>query len=847
MMKISVCLITWNEESLLAKAIGSTEGLADEVIVVDTGSTDRTVELAQELGARVFTGADRMHKAESRNRAQDEAGGDWVVILDADEQIADPVGLRAFLETTDADAVYIKLAFMDAQDRPTLSYQQMRCWRRGAYRYKYRAHELPVPADGWGKLGHTDFVWEHRPPRGRAWKLEYTLQRLLLDVEENPEASRPLYYLGRQYMYMKEWQKALDTLKQYLTKPGVDAADAWQNIATCKAKLGDEKGQIQALHRACATLPGRREWWCELAGIYYRKQQYQMAAGLLKCALEIPMPATSYVGHYWYGAGLYDLLARALWKLKRYQEGHKYALLAVESSPDNQRLWDNLAWFEGKLGLAPDQYMDMVPNVAQGLKVLMLAFEDHSGKAYACMEAFNAHNGQGGRARLVTWQESYLRYKRDIFQPSEDQMRLLVEWADVIHVFDQYPWNVVRWGKPLVVTYSGTHYRDHRRWFNQTDQQAGTVQLCSTLDLTEHGPRWCPRPIGQIDAKPGPSEPFVVSHAPTRRNENKGTEEVIRQLSGLDGVELDVIERVSNAECLKRKARSHLYIDQFLMGYGTNALEAWAMGIPVVAGAHPELRERIQAEVGFLPFVETQIEDLRATVERLRDDPEFYEEARAKGQRYVREFHAPERVTAQLIAAYQEALERGVPGEVAIIDYDLLLQAAAMDAFYKRHGPLVHTKQIRHQVIAGMVEGDGVLDVGCGTGDLLLLLQGNGHGRLVGTDVSSVALAMAKERGVEADLIQTGHIPDGPFSTIVISQVLEHVVNDQSFIHAAAEQLDPGGLLIASVPAVGTSGRHHRRQYTTDSFADLLREVGDVTAHSWRDPHRYLMTARKAP
>ncbi|NIV39132.1 MAG: hypothetical protein GWN58_59865, partial [Anaerolineae bacterium] len=69
-------------------------------------------------------------------------------------------------------------------------------------------------------------------------------------------------------------------------------------------------------------------------------------------------------------------------------------------------------------------------------------------------------------------------------------------------------------------------------------------------------------------------------------------------------------------KCLQRKARSHLYIDQFLMGYGTNALEAWAMGIPVVAGAHPDLRDRIKAAVGFVPFVETRIEDLRATVER---------------------------------------------------------------------------------------------------------------------------------------------------------------------------------------------------------------------------------------
>jgi glycosyltransferase involved in cell wall biosynthesis len=101
-MKISVCMITWNEETLLPVAIESVGGLADEIIVVDTGSSDKTIEVAQGLGCIVHTGADRMHKAESRNKAIEESTGDWVVILDADEQIADPAGLREFLETTDA-------------------------------------------------------------------------------------------------------------------------------------------------------------------------------------------------------------------------------------------------------------------------------------------------------------------------------------------------------------------------------------------------------------------------------------------------------------------------------------------------------------------------------------------------------------------------------------------------------------------------------------------------------------------------------------------------------------------------------------------------------------------------
>jgi len=63
-MKVSLCMIVRNEEKLLAQAVASAEGLVDEVVVVDTGSTDRTVEVAARAGAIVITGADRMHKGE---------------------------------------------------------------------------------------------------------------------------------------------------------------------------------------------------------------------------------------------------------------------------------------------------------------------------------------------------------------------------------------------------------------------------------------------------------------------------------------------------------------------------------------------------------------------------------------------------------------------------------------------------------------------------------------------------------------------------------------------------------------------------------------------------------------
>lgn len=85
--RLSVCLIVKNEERFLGQCLASVKGLADQIVVVDTGSTDRTVAIAREHGAEVypFTWCDDFSAA--RNAALQHATGDWVLSLDADEEL----------------------------------------------------------------------------------------------------------------------------------------------------------------------------------------------------------------------------------------------------------------------------------------------------------------------------------------------------------------------------------------------------------------------------------------------------------------------------------------------------------------------------------------------------------------------------------------------------------------------------------------------------------------------------------------------------------------------------------------------------------------------------------------
>lgn len=87
MNRLSACLITLNEEESLSRALASLSGIADEVVVVDAGSTDRTEQIAREHGAAFF-GRTWTNYGEQKNFAASSASNDWILSMDADEELS---------------------------------------------------------------------------------------------------------------------------------------------------------------------------------------------------------------------------------------------------------------------------------------------------------------------------------------------------------------------------------------------------------------------------------------------------------------------------------------------------------------------------------------------------------------------------------------------------------------------------------------------------------------------------------------------------------------------------------------------------------------------------------------
>jgi glycosyltransferase involved in cell wall biosynthesis len=110
-MKLSACMMVKDEEKMLPDCLESIKDVVDEIVLVDTGSTDRTMDIAEEYGARIFKHPWENDFSLHRNQSIEYATGDWIFIIDADERLRfeDRDKIRPFLEATDEDVISIDL------------------------------------------------------------------------------------------------------------------------------------------------------------------------------------------------------------------------------------------------------------------------------------------------------------------------------------------------------------------------------------------------------------------------------------------------------------------------------------------------------------------------------------------------------------------------------------------------------------------------------------------------------------------------------------------------------------------------------------------------------------------
>lgn len=140
---LSICIITKNEELNLSRCINSVKNIADEIIVVDTGSTDNTVNLAKSLGALVYYHKWNNNFSEAKNIALDKCTKDWIFVIDADEALEPnhDLQLKKIIQDTNKEALYLNLINWIGTESINEN-QSLRIFRnRKEYRFVSRLHE----------------------------------------------------------------------------------------------------------------------------------------------------------------------------------------------------------------------------------------------------------------------------------------------------------------------------------------------------------------------------------------------------------------------------------------------------------------------------------------------------------------------------------------------------------------------------------------------------------------------------------------------------------------------------------------------------------------------------------
>jgi len=292
-MKLSISMIVKNESSCIEKCLESVKE-ADEIIIVDTGSTDNTIELCKKYTDKVYSGEEYSWRDDfsfSRNQSLDKCTGDWVYIIDADEFL-EPEGIkkiRKIIDNPEERRTAFLVKCYDDVYQNIFSLHSLRLFKRqyskGDKIVNVRWHQpvhnyLSISTGEIAEIKHyIGYSKAHEKDPDREFRI------LKKYVTENPNCGREKFYLARAYGYKKDWKESLKIYKSYIetTKNnisnGPEYAEAHLMAAGCCINLNRYKDarkfaldaiDLNANSKSAAYLmakltgPGNSKRWTEI-------------------------------------------------------------------------------------------------------------------------------------------------------------------------------------------------------------------------------------------------------------------------------------------------------------------------------------------------------------------------------------------------------------------------------------------------------------------------------------------------------------------------------------------------------------------------------------------------------
>lgn len=374
MITISLCMIVRNEEKSLGRCLDGVKDIADEIIIVDTGSTDNTKEVAESYGAKIYDFEWIQDFGAARNYSFSKANSEYILWLDADDTIEekDRELFKQLKATLSPDYQSVSMAYnlaFDSEGKVISSLRRNRLVRRDCnFQWIGPVHEYLAAG---GNTLASDVCITHKKDK------EYTDRNLqiYLNREKKGEdfSPRDLYYFANELREHARYEESVKYYRRFLdTEQGwiEDNFQACLKLAACYEKLGNTKARIQAL---CETLRydmPRSEFCCQMGYYFLSTNEINQAIYWFKTAIELPkretmglqdMTSTNWVPHL--------QLCLCYDKLGLFTKANYHNEMALMYYPTHPSMLYNRTYYKGKLGESFVSFNEDLVQAAEGKSV----------------------------------------------------------------------------------------------------------------------------------------------------------------------------------------------------------------------------------------------------------------------------------------------------------------------------------------------------------------------------------------------------------------------------------------------------------------------------------------------
>ena len=352
MATISLCMIVKNEEKVLGRCLESAAGLVDEMVIVDTGSTDATKAVALSYTDRVYDFPWRDDFAAARNFAFSKGRMEYLMWLDADDVLL-PADREAFLylkRTLSPEVDVVMLPYhsgLDAMGRPVFTCYRERVVRNlGRDLWEGAVHEAIAP---FGKVLWAKAAVTHRKegPGDPDRNLRIYEGKLAHGEAFSP---RERFYYARELWYHSRFEEAARVLTAFL-----DSGKGWLEnqieacrlLSQCMTALGRDGDALSALLRSLALDTPRAEVCCDMGGWFLAREQWRQAAFWYELALTRKRDDTSgaFVSPDCYGYLPAIQLCVCWYRLGDVEKAKSFNELAASFRPEDPFVLQNRTFF----------------------------------------------------------------------------------------------------------------------------------------------------------------------------------------------------------------------------------------------------------------------------------------------------------------------------------------------------------------------------------------------------------------------------------------------------------------------------------------------------------------------